>query len=108
MQKNDLLKSGGKIVRILGIREGQPGADLLSVSREELILTLLPRVQGKFTRQGLKVNGMRYKNGNYMEKYLSGLVNEYLSSGKYANKSKECLAVSIGFVDRDLHILYEK
>lgn len=51
---------------------GRPGADLLSVSREDLILTLLPRVQGKFTRQGLKVNGMRYKNGNYMEKYLSG------------------------------------
>ncbi|MGI6005857.1 MAG: Mu transposase C-terminal domain-containing protein [Ruminococcus sp.] len=54
----------------------QPGTDLLSISREELILTLLPRVQGKFTRQGLKVNGMRYKNGNYMEKYLSGGVVE--------------------------------
>lgn len=55
---------------------GQPGADLLPVSREELILTLLPRVQGKFTRQGLKVNSMRYKNENYTEKYLSGGVVE--------------------------------
>lgn len=51
---------------------GQPGADLISVTKEELILTLLPRVQGKFTRQGLKANGMRYRNENYIEKYLSG------------------------------------
>ncbi|MDQ9823293.1 Mu transposase C-terminal domain-containing protein, partial [Acinetobacter sp. 163] len=27
---------------------------------------------GKFTRQGLKVNGIRYKHENYTEKYLSG------------------------------------
>lgn len=50
----------------------QAGADLFSVTAEELILTLLPRTEGRFTRQGLKVNGMRYRHDNYTEKYLSG------------------------------------
>lgn len=50
----------------------QTGADLLKVSANELILTLLPRTIGKFTRQGLKVNGLRYKHENFTEKYLSG------------------------------------
>lgn len=50
----------------------QAGANLLSISKEELILTLLPRIEGKFTRQGLKINGIRYKNENYTEKYLAG------------------------------------
>ncbi len=50
----------------------QTGCNMLSVSKEELIFTLLPRVTGTFTRQGLRVNGLRYKNENYTEKYLSG------------------------------------
>lgn len=50
----------------------QTGANLLSVTAEELIMTLLPRIEGRFTRQGLKVNGIRYKHENYTEKYLSG------------------------------------
>ncbi len=50
----------------------QTGADLLKVSANELILTLLPRTTGKFSRQGLKVNGLRYKHENFTEKYLSG------------------------------------
>lgn len=50
----------------------QSSADLITVTSEELILTLLPRTQGRFTRQGLKVNGMRYKHENYTEKFLSG------------------------------------
>lgn len=51
---------------------GQMGANLISVTKEELIYTLLPRTTGKFTRQGLIVNGVRYKNENYTEKYLTG------------------------------------
>ena len=50
----------------------QVSADLLDIPSEELILTLLPRVEGRFTRQGLKVNGMRYRHDNYTEKYLCG------------------------------------
>lgn len=50
----------------------QAGANLISVSKEQLVLTLLPRTTGRFSRSGLIVNNMRYKNKNYTEKYLSG------------------------------------
>ena len=50
----------------------QTSVDLLDITSEELILTLLPRTEGRFTRQGLKVNGMRYRHDNYTEKYLCG------------------------------------
>lgn len=50
----------------------QSGADMIEVTNEELVLCLFPRTQGKFCRHGLKVNGMRYKNENYTEKFLSG------------------------------------
>lgn len=50
----------------------QFGANLISVTSEELIYTLLPRTQAKFSRFGLKVNGLRYKHENFTEKYLSG------------------------------------
>ena len=33
---------------------------------------LLPRVNGRFKRNGLNVNGLRYKNLNYNEQYLQG------------------------------------
>ena len=48
------------------------GANLISVSAEQVVLTLLPRTVGKFTRFGLKVNKMRYHHVNYVEKYLQG------------------------------------
>ena len=50
----------------------QPGANLINISGEEIILSLLPRTTGKFARNGLIVNKMRYKHVNYIEKYLSG------------------------------------
>lgn len=46
--------------------------ELMNVSKKDLILTLLPRTEGKFTRQGLKVNGLRYRNENFKEEYLDG------------------------------------
>ena len=48
------------------------GANLVKVDKRQLMLTLLPRTTGKFTRSGLIVNRLRYKNSNYAEKYLSG------------------------------------
>ena len=48
------------------------GANLIKVSREQLILTLLPRAEGKFTRVGLKVNRLRYKADGYTEQFLNG------------------------------------
>jgi len=46
--------------------------NLISVSQKELILTLLPRTTGKFTRFGLKVNHLRYYAEGYTEHFLEG------------------------------------
>lgn len=51
---------------------GQEGCSLINVGREQLILTLLLRAAGKFTRHGLSVNGMHYHNKLYREQYLNG------------------------------------
>lgn len=48
------------------------GVNLVKVDKRQLMLTLLPRTTGKFTRSGLIVNHVRYKNTNYAEKYLFG------------------------------------
>ena len=50
----------------------QPGAHLISVTQAQLHLTLLPRTQGKFCRNGLHVNKLRYRHNAYTERYLSG------------------------------------
>ena len=50
----------------------QPGANMLDITADELKQVLLPRRNGKFTRKGLKVNGLRYKNPYYVEEYLNG------------------------------------
>lgn len=46
--------------------------NLISVTKEQLTLCLLPRTIGKFSRFGLVVNKMRYQNPAFTEKYLSG------------------------------------
>lgn len=46
--------------------------NLIPVSIKNLILCLLPRTNGKFTRSGLKVHQLRYKHNNYVEEYLNG------------------------------------
>ena len=48
------------------------GSNLISVTAENLILTLLPRTNGMFSRKGLKVNGLRYKCDGFTERFLSG------------------------------------
>lgn len=50
----------------------QPGANLIKVKEQDLMLTLLPRTTAKFSRYGLKVNKLRYKNDAYTEQYLKG------------------------------------
>lgn len=52
----------------------QPGCNLITVSAKQLILTLLPRVNAKFTRKGLVVFGLRYNSDerNFTEDYLNG------------------------------------
>ena len=48
------------------------GSNLIDVDREILMKVLLPRTNGKFTRFGLKVNGLHYKNALYRDAYLKG------------------------------------
>lgn len=45
-------------------------ANLTEVNARQLILTMLPRIQGRFTRFGLKVGRLHYKRDGYTEKYL--------------------------------------
>ena len=50
----------------------QMGVNLIDTDSNTLILTLLPRTSGKFSRKGLVVNKLHYKNDNYTEQYLNG------------------------------------
>ena len=59
---NDIFKYGMKL----------EGVSLIKIDKRQLMLVLLPRTTGKFKRNGLIVNNVRYKNTNYAEEYLSG------------------------------------
>ena len=50
----------------------QLGANLINITQSRLILTLLPRAEGRFTRKGLQVNGLRYRHDDYTEQFLTG------------------------------------
>lgn len=50
----------------------QMGANLIDMDSRRLILTLLPRTTGKFTRKGLQANGLRYRHDDYTENFLKG------------------------------------
>ena len=52
--------------------KAQSGANLIPISYDELVLTLLPRVTAKFSRKGLIVNKLRYKHDDFTEHYLQG------------------------------------
>lgn len=48
------------------------GANLITVEYDALMLTLLPRTTGRFSRRGLTANKLRYKNVDYTECFLKG------------------------------------
>ena len=50
----------------------QQGANLIDVTADRIIQVLLPRTTGRFARNGLIVNKLRYKNDSFIEKYLTG------------------------------------
>jgi hypothetical protein len=52
--------------------KSQIGANLIPTDSKTLILTLLPRTTGKFNRDGLRVNKLRYHCDGFTEQYLSG------------------------------------
>lgn len=45
---------------------------LPDVAKEQIILTLLPRTEGSFSRFGLRVNGLRYFTEGFFERCLKG------------------------------------
>lgn len=48
------------------------GVNLIDVDHDTLMLTLLPRTIGRFSRKGLTVNKLRYRHDEYKERYLQG------------------------------------
>ena len=51
---------------------GEKTANLIQTDSRQLMLTLLPRAQGTFTRFGLKVGKLHYRHDDYTEMYLKG------------------------------------
>ncbi len=45
---------------------------LQNITKEQIILTLLPRTEGSFSRFGLRVNGLRYFTEGFFERCLKG------------------------------------
>ena len=50
----------------------EPGTNLIAGTEKEIVLTLLPRTEGKFSGYGLIVNKLRYHRDGYKEEYLRG------------------------------------
>lgn len=50
----------------------QNAANLIKVSAEHLMKVLMPRTMGRFARNGLLVNGLRYHCEGFVEEYLTG------------------------------------
>ena len=71
---SEMLKAGVKpyASEIWNFKKEKELENLISVSQKELILTLLPRTSGKFTRHGLKVGNLNYSADGYKEEFLSG------------------------------------
>ena len=72
--KEDMVSDGVKPYanQVFAWGEKQMGANLIEMDSKKLILTLLPRTTGKFKRNGLQVNGLRYKHNDFTEAFLSG------------------------------------
>ena len=47
-------------------------SNVLKISTEDVMMILLPRAKAKFTRFGLAVNGLHYRNDDYKKEMLNG------------------------------------
>ena len=47
-------------------------SNVLEISTEDVMMILLPRAKAKFTRFGLAVNGLHYRNDDYKKEMLNG------------------------------------
>lgn len=50
----------------------EPGTNLIPATKKDIVLTLFPRTEGRFTRYGLMANQLRYHRDGYKEAYLRG------------------------------------
>lgn len=50
----------------------QVGANTIEATKESVVLSLLPRTMGKYSRSGLCVNKLHYHHDGYTEEYLRG------------------------------------
>ncbi len=57
---------------IWAYKQNEAGANLISTTKNDIVLHLLPRTTGTFSRRGLQVNHLRYYAEGYKEKYLNG------------------------------------
>ena len=59
---------------VWSFKQSESGTNLIDVDRQSLSLVLLPRTTGRFSRNGLRVNKLRYVHctGNYIDQYLTG------------------------------------
>ena len=75
------------------------GTNLISISKERLSLILLPRTSGRFARDGLRVNRMRYVHtvGNYTNDYLVG--RDVIVAYSPDNASRVWLVENGGFIE---------
>ena len=61
----DGVKPNSSSIFAWGIK--QMGANLIAVTPQMLIQTLLPRATGTFSRKGLRIHGLRYKHDDYTD-----------------------------------------
>lgn len=47
-------------------------SNVLEIGTEDVMMILLPRIKAKFTRFGLSVNGLHYRNDDYKKEMLNG------------------------------------
>ena len=47
-------------------------SNVLEIGTEDVMMILLPRIRAKFTRFGLAVNGLHYRNDDYKKEMLNG------------------------------------
>ena len=83
------------------------GITLICGTLFTLLGTLLAMALQKENKK-LTSSLLAFSSGSMLSIVFIDLLNEYLSFGKYAGSLKKYQAIGIGFVDGDLHILYER
>lgn len=72
----EMLEKGIKptALGVWNYKKQEMGSNLIDIDSQQLSLVLLPRTKGRFGRDGLRVNALRYVHcvGNFTDRYLAG------------------------------------